>query len=193
MALGNLDSNGIGRYVESTPIGTKFSDYLNLALETVSAAFTTLKNRVTAVEKPPLVILSKSASQALTIAEAALTWNIETKKTVAGMHSNSSNTSRVVCTKAGVYRVTCTVYNNNNTAGIGTLRIALNGGLTIPGAWTRVASSNAGAPLHVSVDVALAVGDFIEAMVSHSAATGNIEGTGSVTAPALSAYLVSAP
>lgn len=37
MTLGNLDSNNIGRYTDTTPIGTEFSDYLNLGIETVSA------------------------------------------------------------------------------------------------------------------------------------------------------------
>lgn len=35
--LGSLDANGIGRYVESTPIGTEFSDYMNAGLESVSS------------------------------------------------------------------------------------------------------------------------------------------------------------
>ncbi|HTN57524.1 MAG TPA: hypothetical protein VL043_04600 [Protaetiibacter sp.] len=36
MTLGSLDPNGIGRYEETTPVGTKFSDYLNLALDAVT-------------------------------------------------------------------------------------------------------------------------------------------------------------
>jgi hypothetical protein len=46
MTLGSPDANGIGRYVESTPIGTEFSDYLNLGLESVSAAFTTIASSI---------------------------------------------------------------------------------------------------------------------------------------------------
>lgn len=42
MTLGNLDSNGIGRYDETTPIGTTWSAFMNLALATVSAALTAL-------------------------------------------------------------------------------------------------------------------------------------------------------
>lgn len=38
--LGNLDANSIGRYDETTPIGTEFSDYLNAALDSVSAQVT---------------------------------------------------------------------------------------------------------------------------------------------------------
>jgi len=39
MSLSSPDGNGLGRYAESTPIGTKFSDYLNLALTAVSRLF----------------------------------------------------------------------------------------------------------------------------------------------------------
>ncbi len=38
MTLGSLDANGVGRYVETTPIGTKWSDYMNEGLESVSDA-----------------------------------------------------------------------------------------------------------------------------------------------------------
>lgn len=37
MSLTSPDSNGIGRYTESTPIGTQFSAFMNLGLEAVSA------------------------------------------------------------------------------------------------------------------------------------------------------------
>lgn len=42
MTLGSLDSNGIGRYAEATPIGANFSGYMNEGLAAVSAALTTL-------------------------------------------------------------------------------------------------------------------------------------------------------
>lgn len=42
MALGSLDSNGIGRYTESTPIGATYSAYQNEGLSSVSSALTTL-------------------------------------------------------------------------------------------------------------------------------------------------------
>lgn len=42
MALGSLDSNGVGRYAEATPIGASFSGYMNEGLLSVSAALTTL-------------------------------------------------------------------------------------------------------------------------------------------------------
>lgn len=45
MSLTSPDSNGIGRYVESTPVGTQFSAFLNLGLASVSAAITTLLAR----------------------------------------------------------------------------------------------------------------------------------------------------
>lgn len=184
MPLGNLDPNGIGRYDEATPIGTLFSTFLNLALDSVSAVISTILTRLTGLEQPPLVILGKSASQALTVAEAALTWDVETKKTAAGMHSNVTAPTRVTCTKAGVYLVNCTVYNNNTT-GIGTLRTQLNG-TTIPGAWTRIGAATAGAPLNLSFLVDLAVGNYLEVVVSHTTATGFIESTGGATAPSLS-------
>ena len=38
MTLGSFDANGVPRYTETTPIGTEFSDYMNLGLEGVSAA-----------------------------------------------------------------------------------------------------------------------------------------------------------
>lgn len=44
MTLSNLDTLGIGRYDETTPIGTEFSDYMNEGLDSVSAALGTLLN-----------------------------------------------------------------------------------------------------------------------------------------------------
>lgn len=176
MALGSLDSNGIGRYVESTPIGTKFSDYLNLALETVSAAFTTLKNRVTALETSAFVILYRTSSLALTTTESAIPWTSE-EKDVGGMHNNGVNPSRVTITKAGTYLVSCSVYNSN-TAGTGILRLQVDGA-NVPGAWTRRdGTATAGTPLSVVYTLPLTVGQYIEALVAHSTAAGNISGTG---------------
>lgn len=45
MALGSLDSNGIGRYAEATAVGANFSGYMNEGLSSVSTALTTLLNK----------------------------------------------------------------------------------------------------------------------------------------------------
>ena len=50
MSLPNPDANNIGRYNEALAIGAKFTDYLNKALEAVSAAFTLVRARLTALE-----------------------------------------------------------------------------------------------------------------------------------------------
>lgn len=45
MALGSPDANGIGRYTEFTAVGAFFKDYMNLGLESISSALTTLLNK----------------------------------------------------------------------------------------------------------------------------------------------------
>lgn len=47
MTLTNPDANGIGRYAEATPIGSKWSDYMNLGLASVSARLTVLLDALT--------------------------------------------------------------------------------------------------------------------------------------------------
>jgi len=123
----------------------------------------------------PGCALRKSASQNLSTTPTALAWDAEISDP-AGMHDNSTNPSRVTAPQAGLYRVEAQLYNNN-TSGAGTVLGRLNGTTDVPGsAMRRTAGSAEGTPLLTVFPVAMAAGDYLEIMVSHSTATGQIAG-----------------
>lgn len=122
----------------------------------------------------PACVLRKSANQSLSTAAQALTWDVETADPV-GMH-DGANPTRITAPVAGVYEVAAQVYNNN-TSGLGTLYLRLNGTTDVPASGVRREGGlTTGTPLTSVSSVALSAGDYIEVMVVHSAATGLIAG-----------------
>ena len=122
-----------------------------------------------------VVALGATASQNLTTSAAALAWDVELTDP-AGMHDNVTNNTRVVCKSAGTYEVSAYVFNSN-TSGFGTLQARLNGTTDIPGSIARRdASASAALPLQIVFPIVLALNDYIEIMVLHSTAAGNIAG-----------------
>lgn len=129
--------------------------------------------------------LRKSANQNLTTSAAALTWDVEISDAFA-MHDNSSNTSRVSAPVSGVYEVVVSAYNSN-TSGMGTLYGRLNGTTDIPGSLARgTGDSTAGLPLRSVFSLSMSAGDYIEIMVLHATAAGNIAGGTSTGAAVMS-------
>lgn len=124
----------------------------------------------------PHCALRKSANQNLGTSAAALSWDVEISDPY-GMHDNVTNNSRIILNEPGLYEVTANAYNNN-TSGMGTLYARLNGTTDIPGSLDRdTADSVAALPLRVTFPVvSTAPTDYIEIMVLHSTAAGNIAG-----------------
>lgn len=122
-----------------------------------------------------ICVLRKSTNQNLTTSPAALIWDVEVSDP-AGMHSDTVNTTRIIAPMAGIYEVSASVYNNN-TSGMGTLQARLNGTTDIPGSLDRrVAEATASLPLRHVFPVVMAAGDYVEIMVNHASAAGNIAG-----------------
>lgn len=119
--------------------------------------------------------LRKSANQNLTTTAAALTWDVEISDP-AGMHSNVTNNTRIVAPVAGLYEVSATVFNSN-TSGYGAVQARLNGTTDIPGSIQRGdATGNSTLTLVTVFPIVLAANDYVEIMVLHSTAAGNISG-----------------
>lgn len=137
-----------------------------------------------AAPEPPACALSKSADQSLTTSAAALTWDVEISDP-NDMHSTSSNTSRIVAPVDGLYEVSANLFNSNG-AGMGTVHGRLNGTTDIAGSQSRGnAASGVALSLATVFSVVLSAGDYVEVMVLHSTATGEIKGGTAANAAAV--------
>ncbi len=70
-----------------------------------------------------------------------LTFNTESFKTVAGMHSNSASTGNLVATTAGVYTIAASVSWASNATNTRTLVIQVNGATAAVGATVKAGSA----------------------------------------------------
>jgi len=117
--LGSPDSNEIGRYDETTPIGSggtpTFSQYLNAALISISAAFTKYVRTKTVFKRTTGTFASSSSYAALT-----------TGTTVVGSHWTHS-AGVFTCVTAGEYRVTAAVSFAANSTGSRSARLLGSG------------------------------------------------------------------
>jgi hypothetical protein len=166
MTLGNLDSVGVGRYDPTIPI-SPFDELLNMGLESVSEVLATLLPRV--------CVLRRTANQNLTVAAAAITWDVEIADASA-MHSNTVNNSRIIAPVAGLYKVTASMLNTN-TSGMGTIFGRVDGGTDVAGSLARrVGDASAACPLLSVFTVSLAAGQYVEIMAQHATAAGAITG-----------------
>jgi hypothetical protein len=104
-----------------------------------------------------------------TATETILTLNAEEYDTDA-MHSTSVSTGRLVAATAGTYHCTAQVWFAAASGGYRSLRMYLNGvGVTLLTEATNDApGASLAAPLAVSKDVVLAVGEYIECSVYQS-------------------------
>lgn len=135
--------------------------------------------------------LRKSGNYNLTTSAVALTWDVEISDP-DGMHDNSSNTSRITAPVSGLYQVAVQLYNNN-TSGYGTVYGRVNGTTDVAASSVRrTGDANVGTPLTSTFPVALSAGDYIEIMVLHSSAAGQIVGGTSINASAVTVSLIEA-
>lgn len=127
MTLGSPDSNAIGRYTGSTSLNTTLHALLNLALDSISAAFTKYVRTRTVRRRTTGTVASGGAYNAIEIPTAVIgsTWT----------HASGVFT----CAKAGLYRVTLSLSYAANTTGQRGARLAGSGSIGIR--TTRVAAS----------------------------------------------------
>lgn len=104
----------------------------------------------------------------------AITFDTETHKTVSGMHSTSSNQSRLIATSAGLYTIAATVGFVANATGTRMISIRLNGTTALTGAGNIRAVNSASEATYLSVTTTyrLAVNDYVEVMMYQSSGGG---------------------
>lgn len=150
MTLSNLDSNEIGRYDETTTIGTTFSALLNLGLAAVSAAFTKFVRTKTVRSRASASVASNAAYGALSIGTSV----------VGSKFTHASGV--LTCQEAGTYDISFTASVAANATGSRGVRLVGSGAL---GERLFQVSSglSAGSPTTLTVKwlVTLAVNDTI--------------------------------
>lgn len=116
----------------------------------------------------------------------ALTFDSERYDT-DGLHDTSTNTSRLTCTRGGIYLITAHVVFAANTAGVRYVNIRLNGTTDI--ASHGGSASNAFETAYsVSTIYQLAVGDYVEVRVFQSSGGAlNVNSSGN-TSPELAMH-----
>lgn len=103
-----------------------------------------------------------------TSTRTALTFNSE-RYDNDGIHSTATNTSRLTCVTAGVYDIFGVADLGANATGIRQIEIRLNGSTLLAVAGTPGNASNV--PLSISTKYKLAVGDYVELTIFHTAGT----------------------
>lgn len=153
MSLLNPDANEIGRYEETTSLNTTFSSLLNLALASVSAAFTKYVRTRTIRSRTTGTIASSSGFTALPLATAVI-------------GSDFTHSAGVLtCVNAGTYRVRLSASIAANATGNRGARLLGSGSLGSRA--TIIASLGAAFDQTVEVEwvVTLAANDTITAQV----------------------------
>jgi hypothetical protein len=156
--LGNLDSNEIGRYDETTPIGSggtpTFSQYMNAALISVSAAFTKYVRNKTIFRRTTTATIASNASYQVVAMAVSVTGSAFT-------HSSGVFT----CTVAGNWRMKFTISFGANTTGIRGVRLAGSGVLGARQRAESVASNSLDHTMEIEWITTLAVNDTISTQV----------------------------
>lgn len=156
--------DGIYAY-DGTEEASPVDDLLNLLADSVRAEVVTPAAKVT---KTSTQSTSSSAGTPVAIA-----FNTETFDTHA-MHDNTTNTTRLTCQKAGIYRVTGKANVQATGVGYASLVIAKNG-TSLPETQVTIPGPVAGYPRPLTTDlVPLDVGDYIELLLSSSATSTTI-------------------
>lgn len=109
---------------------------------------------------PSLRVVNSAAISIPNNADTAITFDTDTFKTDAGMHSTSVNTSRMVCTVAGKYLLHGIVAYAASAAGAIAVRLRVNG-TTVVGTHDR-AGSTVAQTIQVTTVYQLAVSDYVE-------------------------------
>jgi cell pole-organizing protein PopZ len=138
--------------------------------KTYDDAAGTLTLDVTGGGALPSVRVYRATAQAIaTATETALLFDAERWDTDS-MHSTASNTSRLTATTAGTYIISISVSFAGNTTGYRQVSVRLNGTDYIASD-NRRPNASASDPVNVSISVVwkMDAGDYVEAMVSHTA------------------------
>lgn len=129
--MGDTTTHRAYRKPQSTDGAVNLTDYWRNGLDDVDADLNVVAN-------PPICKVRQTVAQSLTNSTAtAITFTTEDVDT-SGMHSTSSNTSRLVATVAGWYLCTGNISYASNATGIRTTAWQVNG-TPINGAGTAVA------------------------------------------------------
>lgn len=127
------------------------------------------------IPDPLFCTVSKTSNQNLSTSATAIIWDSEDSD-AGSMHNNSTNNTRITAPISGTYEFAVSLYNSN-TSGMGTVYARKNGTTDITGSLDRgTADSVAALPLRSVFPVVLSAGDYVEIMVLHSVASGNIAG-----------------
>lgn len=111
----------------------------------------------------PTVRVSQSVGQSIPNATVtSVTWDVESHKNVAGMHSNVTNNSRLIAPDAGVYLVTANVRFGASATGVRVLVLRKNGTTDLAQVLASAGDDADTHALHISDQVKLAAGDYIE-------------------------------
>lgn len=99
-----------------------------------------------------------------------LAFNSERYKTVASLHNNATNNSRLVAPSAGVYRVFATVLFHENATGHRSVQFYVNGSATTVDYDGRpaVTTAGAGTGLSSSTEYYLSAGSYVECVATQS-------------------------
>ncbi len=123
MSLVSPDANNIGRYAESTSIGTQFKNYMNLGLAAISARLTVLRPRYAEVTVGPASVANNVTATLGTAGTLAFTELADAE----GWRDPTTNPSRITPTTPGRYWVYIEVEWASNTTGLRVVQIARNG------------------------------------------------------------------
>lgn len=127
------------------------------------------------IPDPLFCTVGKTSNQNLSTSATAIIWDSEDSD-AGSMHNNSTNNTRITVPIAGTYEFAVSLYNSN-TSGMGTVYARVNGTTDITGSLDRgTADSVASLPLRSVFPVVLSANDYVEIMVLHSTASGNIAG-----------------
>jgi hypothetical protein len=138
-----------------------------------AARFTYMEEGIRAAHLQPVVRVTHTLNQTITTAtDTALAFNTERFDSAAGiadtMHDNATNNSRLTCRYAGIYQITAIVNWTFNASGFRYLAIRLNGSTLIA---RDGREGNATTAQSVSALYALAVNDYVEAVVTQDSGT----------------------
>jgi hypothetical protein len=117
--------------------------------------------------------VTRTASQTISNAtDTVLNFDAEIFDT-DGIHSNSTNNSRLTCNTAGLYLIGCSVAFVNNSSGVRALIPRLNG-TTVIGYTNAIAVSGNATGMTFSIIYQLAVTDYLELLVQQTSG-GNLD------------------
>jgi hypothetical protein len=118
-------------------------------------------------------VYSNATQSVATATATAVLFNVEYYKTVASMHSTSSNTSRLIAPQAGYYEAHCSIQWDPSTVGVRNVWFRVNG-VDLNGGYVQqppVTTGSSHFMITESPAIYLAAGDYVECFVYQSSGT----------------------